>query len=262
MRLLFGRMSSPTVRPRTRGRKGTADPAPCRLGDTLTMPSRPCTSAAAPRRSGVACAGRAAPPGPMPASRGRSAASVRIRRDVSVESTSFWISGTVIVGAQVVGRHLEQGRVGVGHDVRRPRAAGQRGDLAEEVAVAHRRQAAVAAVLGDAGGGRPIEDEVRRRRGVAVLDDACAGRHLADRRVADERVALFGRAAARTSTGGRPGGRSRRASPARSGVAPSAGAPSASASRARAARSDRMPRPGATRASTAEPNSRTTRERR
>ena len=237
--------------------EGHSRPGRCRLGDILRKPARPCTSGGSASTLGRGVRRSRSASWSGPARRGRSAASVRVSRDVSVENTSFWISGTLIVARSVVGRHLEQGRVRVGHDVGRPGAAGQRGDLAEEVALAHRRQAAVAAVLRDAGGGRPFEDEVRRRRGVAVLDDARAGRDLADRRVADERIALFGREPRERREPGRPGGRNRRAWPAGAGSRP---APV----RSRPPRAGRAPRgatgcPGLARSgrSRPQPNSRT-----
>ena len=114
-----------------------------------------------------------------------------------------WISGTAIVARSARRRDLEQGGVHVGHHVRGPQTPSQRRDLAEEVAGGHRRQSAVAVVHRHAGRGRAVEDEVRRRRGVAMLDDPCPGRHVPNRCLADEgRPLLWRRACRRRQSAG------------------------------------------------------------
>src|SRR4029079_2663647 len=63
-------------------------------------------------------------------------------------------------------------------------------DLAEEIALAHRREATVATLLGDTGGRPAVEDEVRSRRRIAVLDDPCPGRDFAHDSVLHEGTPL------------------------------------------------------------------------
>ena len=90
-----------------------------------------------------------------------------------------------------VGRNLDERGRHDGHDVGRPRAAGECRDLAEEVARTHRRQPAVAAVrLGHAGRRHALEDEVGGRRVLARGHDACPLRDVADERVVQEEVPL------------------------------------------------------------------------
>ena len=95
---------------------------------------------------------------PTPASRGRSAASVRWSRAGHRGQDRLLDLGHGHRRPQGVGGDLQERRIHVRDDVGRPGAAGQRADLAEEVAGRHRREAVIAVIGRDTGGRR-------RRRG-------------------------------------------------------------------------------------------------
>ena len=133
----------------------------------------------------LASAGRAAPPGPSTRGAAGRAGCVRSSRSVSVESSSLLTSGTSMTARSASAGTSMQRRGPGRDDVGRAGAPGEGADLAEEVAGAHRRQAAVAAVrLRDAGRRLALEDEVGGRRLVAVGDDPRALGHVAHDRVA------------------------------------------------------------------------------